>query len=205
MRQFRTFPATRIPKRADVLSRTGGERNAMATHQSGDKRFGQSKHIVALLPKGEEAPPETDPNGGRDLPEKRPSRNQIPQISIHGGDHSHFDGNIPVPHSTNPSILQNREQLGLERKAKGRQFIEEQGTPLAASNRPIRALRASVNAPFSCPNNSDSARFSGWRTIGFHQRGRRPGTLIVNPSRNGSSFLFRSHPDQNGGGVVPAP
>ena len=33
--------------------------------------------------------------------------------------------------------------------------------PLACTNRPVRALRASVNAPLTCPNSSLSSSVSG--------------------------------------------
>ena len=75
--------------------------------------------------------------------------------------------------------------------------------PSAASNSPGLAVRASVNAPFSWPNSSDSMRVGGdGVAVQLHERRRGAGAVVVDGLRH--QFLARPRlpRDQHGGLAV---
>ena len=63
--------------------------------------------------------------------------------------------------------------------------------PSACSNRPMRCLSALVNAPFSCPNSSDSSRFS-WSAAQLTFTNARLARSRVVVNRAGDELLARA-------------
>ena len=60
------------------------------------------------------------------------------------------------------AVLQHAQQLRLERRREEPELVEEERPALRLGEEARRrACSAPVNAPFSCPNSSASARFSG--------------------------------------------
>jgi len=59
------------------------------------------------------------------------------------------------------TFLKNAQELGLRRRGELANLVEKQRAPPASSKRPRFSLSASVKAPRSCPNSSDSIKVSG--------------------------------------------
>jgi len=92
-----------------------------------------------------------------------PARRDIP-LEIPGGrrHEAHVDlAGFPFAEAPDLPVLEETQELRLERQRELTDLVEEEGSRPASSIRPTRSALASVNAPLRCPNSSLSRRFSG--------------------------------------------
>jgi hypothetical protein len=106
-----------------------------------------------------------------------------------GADEPDIDRSGPIAADGEDSaVLDGAQQLDLHRRRHFTDFVEEK-PPLACSKTPERARTAPVKAPFSCPNNSDSSRFSGIAPQLTGMKGDRPSGAATRCRRRATSSL----------------
>ena len=85
------------------------------------------------------------------------------EIAVGGREHAHVacgSARAP-PDALEAALLQRAQQLDLQLGRHVADLVEEDVPPWASSSLPSRRSLASVNAPFSWPNSSDSSRVAG--------------------------------------------